>query len=106
MDAPRKLVWKRKSKVPLKRRPGLLSQEEQDNVRRAIQALRRHHGSLRKVAKLLGMGRPSLERIMAPKGTITAAVALEAARLAGVTMDDVLEGRFPRPVMCHPRDMA
>jgi len=101
MQSPRRIHWKRTPTKAPKHRPGLLSPEQQDNVRRAIWALHRHHGTLVRVARMLGVRRTSLDHVLSSRGAVTAALALETARVAGVTMNDVLEGQFPRPMECY-----
>jgi len=95
VQSPRKIVWKRIPTDAPKKRPGRLTPEEQENVRRAIYSLRRRYGTLPRVASVLGLSIKSLERILNPRGRVSAAVALEAARVAGVTVDEVLRGSFP-----------
>jgi hypothetical protein len=94
MTTPRKIVWRRTPTVAPRKRPGLLSPEEQENTRRAIRSLRARYGPLPNVARAISVSIKSLEHILS-KGTITACVALEVARVGGVSMEDVLRGRFP-----------
>jgi len=94
MESPRRIVWKRTPTSPPKKRPGRLTPEEQENVRLAIRSLRRRYGTLPNVAIALGMSLKSLEHVLT-KRTVTAAIALETARVAGVPVDEVLLGVFP-----------
>ena len=72
-----------------------LTAEEQKNVRAAIRFLRIRCGGWVPLSKTLRFTRSTLE-----KGAITPAVVLHVARFVGITLDDLLEGRFPLPGTC------
>lgn len=94
-------VWKREKSTTRKWR-GLdyLTAEQEANVRRAVDVLRIRLGSLPAVAAAMGTTRASLEHMLGARGKITAGLAVHAARLAGVPVDDVLTGAFPKPGAC------
>ena len=73
-------IWRRPStRGP---RPSDLSSVEQANVKRALRVLARRVGGQRQLAAAMGIG-------------YTAGVALRAARLALVHVEDVLSGAWP-----------
>jgi hypothetical protein len=77
-----------------------LTADEQANVRRALQVLRRRHGSWNSLAPLLGVKLSTLEKAVVPKRTLSAGLALRAARLAKVPMEEILSGQWPKPGAC------
>ena len=77
-----------------------LSLEECANVRRAIGVLRIRLGGLAAVATALGLRRNTVEHMASRQGKPGAGVALRVARLAQVTVEDVLSGAFPKPGSC------
>ena len=77
-----------------------LTAEEQENVRKALRVLRTRHGGQKALAMALGVGVASLMWAMAKRGKPGAALALYAARLAKVPVEDVLAGRFPAEGAC------
>jgi len=71
-----------------------LTTEERAHVRAAAQFLRARCGGWREVAKALRFSTDTVKKRATPT------LALRIARLAGVGVDDVLEGRFPAPGTC------
>jgi hypothetical protein len=71
-----------------------LTAEEQKNVLTTLRFLRVRCGGAELLAKSLRVDRRTLNR------PANASVAIRAARLAGVGVDDVLEGRFPPQGTC------
>lgn len=94
-------VWKR---APVEREIRILglTAEEQDNVRAAMRVLRIRHGSWAALAKALGMSFKTLKLAVSKRGyrRPTPGLALHVARLAGVPMEDVISGAFPKPGAC------
>ena len=87
----------------IKRRMGAslgLTPEERDNVRRAVRTLCRRYGSASALAVKLKAGRRSVERAMGPSGAPSMSIVLRCARLAGVGVDDMLSGKWPKPGAC------
>jgi hypothetical protein len=71
-----------------------LTSEEQKNVRAALRFLRVRCGGANALAKVLRIDRKTLN---APPSPTT---VFRVARFAGVSVDDVLTGRFPRAGTC------
>src|SRR5262245_51977273 len=91
-------VWRRtrrpRATVPLDYLPAV----EEAHVRAALRVLKRRYGDWKGLAKAMAMPLKSLERIVSGRDRIVpAALAIRTAKLAGVAVDDVLEGRFPAP---------
>ena len=101
-EKPRHTHWKRPAPpADAQCRPGKLSPEEQACVRVALKTLAVRHGGWVKLARRMRISLNTLTGAMAKKRkTISPGVALEAARTAGVTFDDVISGRFPEPGSC------
>lgn len=76
-----------------------LTKEEQQCVRAALQFLRTRFGGWDPVAKLLRTRTEHLSEV-ARRGVVTPTIAFRVARIAQVTVDDVLKGRFPAPGTC------
>jgi hypothetical protein len=71
-----------------------LSTKEQTNVRTALRFLRARCGSVKMLAKALRFSDVTLRAPATPR------LAFRVARLAGVTVDDVLTGKYPPPGVC------
>ncbi len=90
-------VWRRETTVRARApNPGLLTREEQDNVKAAIGVLRTRFRSLRGLAAALGIAHRSLTHAVSTKRGPTLALAYKVAQLAGVRTEDVLRGWWPR----------
>jgi hypothetical protein len=83
-------------------RVGDLTHEEQQNVRRALGFLRSKLGSGTKLAKALNVHPTMLEKMIPLTGRSKpqAGLALRAARLAGVPVEDLLSGAWPPDGQC------
>jgi plasmid maintenance system antidote protein VapI len=85
-----------------------LTDEEQKHVRTAIRYLRRRCWRLEVLAKQLAMRENSLSKILRGSRSVTARVAVRVARFAGVTVDDLFNGRGVPAGTCpfcgHPPD--
>lgn len=57
-------------------------------------------GSMQALAYKMGIDRTCVRRAVKGKPEPGIALALDVARVAGVTVDDVLTGRFPPPGSC------
>jgi hypothetical protein len=92
-------VWRKaKPNGPARLTPDL-TEDEQAHVRCALQALRRRHGSWAAVAAAMGV-RGNLLVNVATSRKPSVGVALRAARVAGVAVEDVLAGKWPKPGSC------
>ena len=93
-----KKVWKRKSTK--KPRGGVLTPEECANVRRALRFLRVRFGNTVTLAEKMGFMKGTIINATGKQCIATAALALSAARLAGVRVDDILAGEWPPEGAC------
>lgn len=72
-----------------------LDLKEQNFVRIALQHFRRRLGGWEPLSEALGFSPVTVEKVANMRGrSVTASMALRVARLAGVTVDDLLMGRF------------
>jgi len=79
--------------------PDELTEEEGARVRTALAFLRGHLGSWTKLARAMGIKPATLEQgALRRTRRPTAGLALRAARVAGVPMEDILSGRWPVPL--------
>ena len=76
-----------------------LTAAEQTNVRTALKFLRLRCGTWAVLSKALRFGESTLGNVAKGKA-VTPLVAFRVARLAKVSVDDVLAGRFPAPGTC------
>jgi len=85
-----------------------LTDKEQRAVRLALKFLRVRAGAWKGLAKALRYEEHSLQKAATGKRPISPTLALRAARLAGVGMDDVLSGAWLSGRVCphcgHPPD--
>lgn len=78
-----------------------LSPLEEAHVRRALRVLKRRYGGWQPLCEALRMRLKSLERMVSGRDRpVAPGVAIRVARLAGVPVDDVLSGAFPRAGAC------
>jgi hypothetical protein len=78
-----------------------LTADEQKNVRLAIRYLRARCGGWITVAKALHATRETLIRVSTEKEPVSASMAFRVARLAAVSIDDVLTGKYPSVAVCR-----
>jgi hypothetical protein len=76
-----------------------LTAKEQANVRRALKFLRARIGTWEAVAAALNTKWSTLKTAKGT-GTVSASMAFRVARVAGVTVDDVLTGRYAPDGVC------
>lgn len=77
-----------------------LTTEEQANVRTALRVLRLRVGSFSKLAAVLGVTKVTLVHAASKGGRPSVGLALRAARLAYVPLEDILSGRWPGKGPC------
>jgi hypothetical protein len=77
-----------------------LTAAEQTNVRTALKFMRSRCGTWATVAKALKLAGGTLSDIACGRRTPGPVLAFRVARLAKVSVDDVLAGRFPSPGTC------
>lgn len=76
-----------------------LTKEEQAHVRTALRFLGTRLGGWASVAKALRFNEGTISNVIAG-ATVPASLASRSARLAGVTVDDLLAGKYPAPGTC------
>lgn len=93
-------TWTRPRPATETRRASDLTPEEQANVKRALRVLVRRTGTLPALAATLNVNPRTLRWYIEQKGRPSAGVALRAARLAGIAVEDLLAGRWPVDGAC------
>jgi hypothetical protein len=97
-------VWKQEPRprgTRYRHRLDGLTIEEEENVRIALRVLRVRLGSWGAVARAMNRRMKAIKNMTHSSGRRpTAGLAPHVARLAGVSMEDVLSGRFPKPGGC------
>lgn len=91
-------LWRRANAKPSRRTE--LTQEEQQNVRSALRVLRARLGGDTSLAKMLGITFSKLAWCMSRRGKPGASLAIYAARLASVPVEDILTGAFSSSNTC------
>ena len=86
-----------------------LTAQEQTHVRTALRFLHARFGNWEALAKALHFKRSTLGDVLGG-ASATASLAFRVARFAGVTVDDVIAGRFPPAGTCpycgHAKDQS
>jgi hypothetical protein len=77
-----------------------LTAAEQTHVRTALKFLRSRCGTWETVAKILRLAAATLNGAATGRRTVSPLIAFRVARLAKVSVDDVLTGHFPAPGTC------
>jgi hypothetical protein len=77
-----------------------LTPDEIANVKRALRVLKIRYGTWPKVAEAMKVKPSALADVVNTKGKPSVGVALRAARLAGVPLEDVLSGAWPKAGSC------
>lgn len=93
-------AWQKPETVERRQKRGALLPCQQANVRNAISFLRIRLGSTQRLAEAYGVSVVVAWKLMGSSRPVSARVAFLTARLAGVGMDDILEGRWPYPSEC------
>lgn len=93
-----KRTWKRKRTPELEQFFALrkLTPRQRANVCRVLDHLAIELGGLRKLASVMGMTMEALTKARQPCRPVQPRLAMMAARIAGVGVDDVLAGRWKR----------
>jgi hypothetical protein len=79
---------------------GDLTASEQASVRAALKFLRVRCGSWATLAKVLKIGESTVANAAAGRAAAGPLIAFRVARLAKVSVDDVLSGKFPEAGVC------
>ena len=77
-----------------------LSLEEQEHVRNALILVRLQFGGGKALAQMLRFDHATIIHVCRSRRSVTASMAFRVARLVGVSIDDLLAGRFPAPGTC------
>ncbi len=77
-----------------------LTSQEQAHVRTALRFLRTRCGTWAAVGNLVGFSGAAVVNVVVGRRNVRPTLAFRVARLAKVTVDDVLTGRFPAPGTC------
>ena len=93
-------MWRKPRPANQTRRSSDLTPEEQANAKRALRLLRVRYGTAAKLAGALSASQATLVGALARAGKPSAGMAVRAARLAGVPIDDVLSGAWPVAGSC------
>ena len=88
-------AWRRERPANETRRSSDLTPEEQANAKAALRFLAKRHGSTGKLAKAMGATNGTVWEAVSKRGVVSAGIALRAARVAGVPLEDVLSGAWP-----------
>ena len=92
-------VWKRPRPANASRTPDL-TPEEIANVKRALRVLRERVGGYQQLAAALGANRRTVQAALETRTKLSVGLALRAARLAGVRLEEVLSGAWPKAGAC------
>jgi hypothetical protein len=96
----RRQEWRKPRPANETRRSTDLTPAEQENTRVALRFLAKRFGDTAKLAKAMGAHRETVQRPMRMASHVTAGIALRAARVAGVPLEDVLSGAWPKAGAC------
>lgn len=77
-----------------------LTEDEIANVKRAIRVLRSRFGSYAKLAEALRAKPATIKESVHRNGKPSVGLALRASRVAGVGIEELLSGTWPKPGSC------
>jgi hypothetical protein len=92
--------WERKRSASRAKNHCDLTPEEQANVSKALRVLRHRYASWRDAATALDIGEKTLTSAATGKRKASAGMALRVSRAAGVSMEELLAGAWPKPGAC------
>lgn len=95
-----RVSWKKPRPQNETRRSSDLTPDEQRNVKTALRFLAKRHGTMRKLAPPMGVTYAVLAASVQSRRRVSAGIALRAARVARVPLEDVLAGRWPIAGAC------
>lgn len=91
---------KRSPFAQLRKDRATLTQAQQANVRRALSKLVRKHGSFKRLAAAMGTSVHGLTKARTPSRPQSPRLAIIVSRVAGCSVDDILNAVWPPPVVC------
>jgi hypothetical protein len=94
-----RVAWSRAKPPSETRASADLTPDEQQNAKAALAFLVKRYGS-RKLAEAMSSRRGTLFYAAGKRGTVSAGVALRAARAAKVPLEAILSGAWPPTGMC------
>lgn len=77
-----------------------LTPEQRANVRKALDILRTSYADWKRLAQAMGVNRKTLHRELKSPSKPSAGLALRAAQLAGVPVEDILGGAYAKAWVC------
>jgi hypothetical protein len=77
-----------------------LSPEEQASAKAALRFLATRHGGAASLAKAMRSTLGAVAHALSARGTVSAGLALRAARVAAVPVEEILCGAWPKPGAC------
>jgi hypothetical protein len=92
--------WQKTRALATERTSAELTAEESANVKAALRFLRTRHGGEKKLAALLRVSPQMVAKNCGAKRRPRAMLAIRVARLAGVSVEDVLGGAWPPDGAC------
>ena len=95
-----RMSWRKSRPSDRPRRSSDLTPDEQANAKAAIRVLARRLGGAAKLAEALGAKPATVGNATGTRRTVSAGLALRAARLAGVPLEDMLSGAWPVAGSC------
>ena len=95
-----RVAWTKPRPPTETRRSSDLTPEEQANAKAALRFLAKRHGTIAKLAEAMGAKPRTVKYALERRGRVSAGLALRAARVAGVPLEDVLAGRWPVTGTC------
>ena len=92
-------VWRKPRPTDKTRRSSDLTPDEQANVRKALRFLAVRLGDWPKLAQAMKANQATVWAAGWKRG-VSAGIAVRAARVAGVPVEEILSGRWPKPNAC------
>jgi hypothetical protein len=89
-------VWRKPRPADETRRSSDLTPDEHANVKKALRFLRARRGGAVKLAVALRVNVASVEHACLTEGRPSAGLAIRVARLAGVPVEEILSGAWPK----------
>ena len=94
------ITWNKLRPSDKVRRSSDLTPEEMAYAKVALRVLRLRVGTIRQLATELSANPKTLAAALSKKGKPTAGLMLRAARIAGVPLEEILSGAWPKPNSC------
>jgi hypothetical protein len=92
--------WTKPRPVDKPRRSSDLTPEEQTHAKAALRQLYRRFGSWTALAEAMQAKTSVVKNAVSKRRHVSAGITLRAARVAGVPLEDILTGAWPKPGSC------